>query len=86
MKDLKIYKRYEGNTDMYSKVGNPTKESAETFFLIDSLVQDLILIENGNASLAYIEDVNNKLQHSCENVETIDGLKRVARQIREGLL
>ena len=80
-KDLKLYRKFEGNTDMYSKVGHPTKESEETFFLIDSLVQDLVLIENGNASPAYIDDFNNKLRHSCENTETVEELKGITRQI-----
>ena len=45
--------------------------------LIDDLVQDLIFIEKGLASVSFIKSTNEKLKTSCNNEETIQALKEI---------
>lgn len=79
--DLKIYQRYNGDIDMWQRAGNKKKEMVDDWPLIDTLIQDLILIQKGNASSEYIDRVNNLLHQSCEDEETIEELRRIVRHL-----
>ena len=45
---------------------------------IEKLIQDIKLIEKGLAAPSYEEEVNKKINESCDNPDTIFCLKTIA--------
>jgi hypothetical protein len=79
-KDLRIYQKYYGDQDGLLRMAHLTNETVSDWSLVESLIQDQILILNGNATLEYTAHFTAKLQASCEDEETIAELRRVALQ------
>jgi hypothetical protein len=80
-KDLTIYLKYHGDQNALLRMAHLTNETVSDWSLIESLVQDWILIQNGHASPDSIDRSNEKLHASCEDEATIGELKRVALKI-----
>jgi hypothetical protein len=79
IKKLKIFSKYNGDVDMWARLGNKSDIKGEEWSLIDSLIQDLVIIKNGQASQDYIETVNERLLNNLDSGEAIDFLKSLAK-------
>jgi hypothetical protein len=76
---LALYKRFGGDIDAWARSQNSKGlMNDDDWLLIESLVQDILLIHNGNASIEYTEKVNANLKVSCDSDETIRQLKKIA--------
>ena len=76
---LALYKRFGGGIDAWARSQNSKGlMSGDDWLLIETLVQNILLIHNGNASIEYIEKANAKLKVSCDSDETIGQLKKMA--------
>lgn len=77
---IKIYKRYNGDIDGWSRNGSKKEKFVMTdddWYIIDGLIQDFTLVKNGLTSLTFNNDLNNKLKENCDNEETIQALKAI---------
>lgn len=77
---IKIYRKYRGDIDSWVKNGSKKEKlimNDEDWYLIDGLIQDLFLVNKGLVSLAFDNDLNNRLKEKCDSEETIQLLKTV---------
>jgi hypothetical protein len=84
VKKIELYRKYKGNADMFQMAALPwqrNKIPQEDWTMISQLVQDLKLVNRGLASDSYKEDVLNKIKSSCEDEETAEELKKMAREM-----
>lgn len=75
---IKIYKRYKGDIDSWARSGSKKEKSImedNDWYIIDDLIQDLYLVRKGLTSLAFSDDLNNKLVENCESEEIIQILQ-----------
>ena len=77
---LKIYKSYDGDIDGWARRMNRNDEriSSEDWYLIDSLIQDLLIVQKGLASKQFAENVDRKLLENLQDGSTIIYLKSLA--------
>lgn len=78
---IKIYSKYKGDIDMFARVANKTEEktiSTKDWYLIDDLLQDLILINSGKTSSSYMDELSNKQKENLEDEEALQLLKTLA--------
>jgi hypothetical protein len=71
---LKVFARYGGDCDMWSRSNEYSNLTDTEWYLIDSLLQDITIIKNGQASVSYINAFNEKLSENTDGKETIDFL------------
>jgi len=75
---IHIFKRHRGNLESWNH-GSLQKERLimddEDWYSIESLLQDLHVVNNGLASDAFKENLYAKLSTECENSEAINLLK-----------
>jgi len=75
---LNIYKKYSGDIDAWARVGKRKELSIindQEWSQIDTLINDLELIEKGHASDSFKHQTNKKLEEFCENEEIQKNLK-----------
>ncbi len=77
---IKIYNSYRGDVDGFGRASNRDKRIIDSseFSFIESIIQDIKLIEKGLASENYISLVNKKLLENCNDMDTINYLKSSA--------
>lgn len=81
LEHIMIYKKYGGSDDAWAYV---VLESEKQIFkggewsLINSLIQDILLLKKNLLSQKYIDELNLKLKENCDNEETIEALKQLA--------
>ena len=77
---IEIYKKFYGDSDGFVRIGsNAEKElmKYDDWALIDSMLQDLELIEKGLASKAFKNQIDSKLKENFdfESIEIIRHLR-----------
>lgn len=74
---IKIYLHYEGDNDMFIRVGSSKEREImkdSDFAELQNLIQDIILVKNNLASKEYAENVIKKLAENSIDSETVDFL------------
>ena len=77
---LKIYKRYDGDIDTWVRSGKPEEKNimdTNDWYLIDSIIQDLIIEKRGNASMGFKIALSQTLLNNCHD-KVIINLKKMA--------
>lgn len=77
---LKIFMKYDGNIDDWARRSTKNEKavmSDNDWRVIESLVQDIFLAKKGLASEEFSKNLNDKLNDSCDNQETINALWNV---------
>ena len=80
---IKIYWNYQGDIDTFVRVGKIKEKKVihtQDWYLIESLLQDLIFVKNGNAAEEFESTLNKKLKKCCEDLEVINKLKHLLNQ------
>ena len=80
LEKVKIYASFNGDGDLYFRSKHPQALifGSSEWSLIDDLVQDYIIVENGYASPSFIKELDEKALVICDSHETIDFLKSIA--------
>ena len=82
LKHLDIYQTFKGDGDMLIRLGSePEKQllKYDIWKLIEGFIQDINLISDNLVSQDYRDTVNERLKMNCDNQETIDRLKTLAK-------
>jgi hypothetical protein len=74
---LKEYQKFQGDDDFWSR-GQKKLNSAEEWYLIRSLMQDIRLAEKELASPEYSERLKGDLTKYCDSEATVQEIKRLA--------
>ena len=78
---IKIYKKYNSDIDSWVRNGSKKEKlimNDDDWYLIDGLIQDFSLVKKGLTSLAFANDLNDKLKERCDSEETIQALKAIS--------
>ncbi len=76
---IKIYTKYEGDQDAGARGWSLFYEMSDTDWgILERLIQDIILVNNGLASDDYAVALGKRLIENCDSPETIDRLKDLA--------
>ena len=78
---IKVYKKYNGDIDNWAR-NNSKKErliiSDDDWYLIDELIQDLVLIKKQLTSSKFNNSLSEKIVGYCENQKVISQLEKLA--------
>jgi hypothetical protein len=86
MLTLEKIKEYELNNGSYEGFYYQRIEkrvnvlSDQEWYLINDLIQDIQLVDQGLTAVEFIQALDNKLEDLCDNKETIQYLKEVAKR------
>lgn len=83
---IKIYCKYDGNIDSWTRSifkKDKLAISDEDWFLIDSFLQDLSIVNKGLTSLHYNDTLNFKIKENCDTDETMKALKALVSKEKE---
>jgi hypothetical protein len=75
---LNNYIFFNGDIDGWARAGTHSQKegmSDSDWFLIDNLMQDLVIAQNGNASADFCSTLEQKLADNCDSNETVKLLK-----------
>lgn len=75
---IKVYIKYSGDIDMWARFGRRKEKenfSDNDWSLIEDLLQTLEIVEKGLASEGFKSKVLEKLEKSCDSIETQQKLK-----------
>lgn len=78
---IKIFKRYDGDIDSWARSGSKREKFIMTdndWYIIDALIQDLLLVKKGLTSLEFTNTLNSKLKENCDSEKTINQLQKLA--------
>lgn len=84
IKKLKIFKKNNGDGDMWLKTTWPWQRNtmtADDWTLIGELIDDIKLVERGLASESYKEGVLEKVNANCEDEETVKALETLSKEM-----
>jgi hypothetical protein len=84
LEHLKIYFSYKGDGDGFVRHATPFEKKImnyEDWIMIDSFIQDIVIINNGFASKYYIKKNYEKMLQNCDSEITINELKSIALQL-----
>lgn len=77
---LAIYSHFYGDIDGWARSGTSEQKANmrdNDWFLIDNLVQDILLMSKGLTSEIFNQKLNEKLVNSCDDNSTIQELKKI---------
>lgn len=77
---LKIYIRYRGDVDMWTRIGSSKERSVmntNDWYMIDDLIQDLGLVKKQVASNEFVIALRKRLDENCDSEETIKTLESI---------
>jgi len=86
---LAVYQTFQGDIDGFARVGTAAQRillPEREWGVVASLLQDLLLVEQGLVSAEYAAGVQHRLAHHCSSQEVIDSLKAIALAHRSGQL
>lgn len=75
---IKIFQKYQGDIDYWARSSNKKEKliiSDNDWFLIDTLIQDMLLVKKGLSTKEFEANLDHRLKESCYNHEAIDHLK-----------
>lgn len=78
---LNVYKYFNGDIDGLARVGTAEQKALignKEWFTIDSLIQDIEMVNRGLAGQALMSVINERLLECCDSEETIQELKQIA--------
>lgn len=78
LQKIKIYKKYSGNIENWDRFGKMQDKGFleyEEWELIDELIQNLELVQNGLTSACFKKDILHKLNDVCDSEKTQQELK-----------
>lgn len=78
---LRIHERYNGDLDMWLRTGKRSEKElmdSNDWHLIDTLIQDCLVIQRGLGSPSRNEEAEKRLRESCESEEIIRELEKLA--------
>jgi hypothetical protein len=80
---LNVYRWFNGDIDAWARSGSSSQKEAmkdEDWFMIERLIQDVVLMQKGLISDDFLKDVNKRLNDNCDNEETIIEIKKMAAE------
>jgi len=78
---IKIFRRYRGDIDSWARSGSKVELSMmndDDWFMVNELVQDLILVKKGLTSIEFSQNLETRLRLCCNNNGTIEELRKIA--------
>ena len=82
-KKIRVFRKYKGDGDAWVRSFWPWNKkamTAEEWAMLSQLVSEFKLINNGLAADSYKEDVLEKARANCYDEETVEELKKLARE------
>jgi hypothetical protein len=79
---LQIYANYNGDLDMWLRTGKKSEKEMMTsadWHLIDTLIQDCVVLERGLGSDSRNAEAIARLNESCEGMSTVEYLKEASQ-------
>ena len=79
---IKIYQKYNGDIDFFARTGLKHEKAIivdSDWYIIDSLIQDIFLVEKGICSEEFVNNLNAKLKEYCDNNESIKMLEKIGK-------
>ena len=80
---IAIFKKFGRDADFWIRLGSKKDKkimSDDDWGLIESLIQDIHIINTGNASEEFCKRVDAQLKKVCENNVVIEEVKKLARK------
>ncbi len=80
LRKIEIYRKFSGDIDHFARVGSHQDKidiSDKEWSLIDSLLQDLELVDKGLAADTFVKRLDERIKESCENEGVFQELKRI---------
>ena len=77
LEKLSRYQEHYGDADSWARSG-PNGMMSDDFRLIDSLLQDYVIVKNGLGSPAYADEFQRRLDQACDNDQTKAELVKLA--------
>ncbi len=77
---VNIYKSFKGDIDGWARAGTAEQKAEmkdKDWSLIEGFLQDIRLVKNGLASEVYMKSIDERLQETCDNEDTIKELKEI---------
>jgi hypothetical protein len=81
IKKISIYSYFSGDIDGWARAGSPEQKNEmkdSDWFLVENLIQDILLESEGLCSENFIQNLNEKMLNNCENESVIQELRRIA--------
>lgn len=81
---LKIFQSYGGDVDMWARSGSSKEKTTiqtNDWYLIESLIHEIKLSVKGQATRDFIQELNIRLQESCDTQQTKEQLEKIAEQL-----
>lgn len=83
LRKIEIFKKFSGDIDYFARVGTPQDKidiSDKDWSLIDSLIQDLELVDKGIASDSFVNSLDLRLKENLENENILQELKNLNKK------
>jgi hypothetical protein len=80
---IKIFINYLGDIDNWARRGSKKDKLTikdKDWYLIDNLIQDVILVKKGLTSMEFESNLKNRLKENCDGEDSINQLKRFAER------
>jgi hypothetical protein len=79
---IKLYIKFKGDIDGWARANKqPSEEmSDKDWFLIEGLIQDIVLVQRGLASIDFANNLTQRLEVECDGKETIQQLEKLAAE------
>lgn len=77
---INMFKKYDGNIDNWARNSSKKEKliiTDDDWYLLDSLLQDLLLVKKGLTSTDFNSRLNINIVKSCKNKNTISKLKKL---------
>jgi hypothetical protein len=82
---IKIFRKYHGDIDFWARSGSKKEKliiNDNDWYIIDTLIQDMLFVRKGLSTKEFKEDIDNKLKEICSDQEVIKQLTGYVNQIR----
>ncbi|PYS86016.1 MAG: hypothetical protein DMF62_17345 [Acidobacteria bacterium] len=82
LKKLKVFERYKGDIDMWSRlnINVDTGIDDDEWRLVDTLIQDVIVIDRKLGSEERTKQASERLRQNCENEAVIAEIRRLVNK------
>ncbi len=80
---IEIYKKFSGDIDHFARVGTHQDKidiSDKDWSLIDSLLQDLEIVDKGLAADTFVIRLDELIKEFCESEGVLQELKRINKK------
>ena len=77
---LDEYRRYGGDIDAWARQDKSNTLSDDEWYLIEDIIQDLIIVKRGCASKNFQSELQNKLKEVVESEKVVSELQKMASE------